>query len=778
MAVITKKRFLPEPIEHSTRTSRKVNVEHMEDTDHSDIHMSNVAPLTNGYTEMNKAGNAEAPSNVDGSESTTQHKTRRKFAVAPVETSTRSSKRREQDVETTALPKRRFAPEPIETTSKSSRNKENNQEEVKTSRPGRKFAAEPIETSMRSSKDRDEETHDFTNGARPKRRFAPQLVETDIQSSKDKQEENKQSKPRKKFAVEPVETSTSSSRKKREELTASSETPSRTSSGGRKFAPELVGTAKASFRKKDKVEPAVPAWLRAEIIDEGSWSAPEAEESRFSAKNLARKARKDPRRHSYNVPDLPMIQSDSSGEESVDQQFPDSPHHLHVHREKYVPGGGMSYRDYILNLRRDADMKTLREQAVAAYGSQEDRVPFQHYGGDSDDEDYSISVGQLSVKDNADPQLFRRMSHDDLQLKLADMRAHHNRLDEAKRDLEEDTAGVSRFSAAALAARHHLGIVHPDSYRTRREKTKALEEDDEFMKMKKAASPPMLGYDIKFPLSISPKMTRCDPDQAPRPRRANSEDEEDHDIGTLELWSAHVSVQHDAPTGLWGGLCQADSTRPTTPTTPLRSGIQTPMWEPNPFDGGTPRMTRTPGTKTPGTKTPGTKTPRRLQGLWGSVAHMPLTPPRSKHERGNDSFTSALDQKLALEAQIDAEFSPRVITQIYNYLSLGYPSIARPFDEELSKISRIAIVDLRKGDRSETGTLKGHVGAPEGEGDFVEDEDGRVRGCRRWEALRLYVREWARQSPNFASERIVPYATMGTGMWGNNAPVRKGSWGF
>jgi len=136
-----------------------------------------------------------------------------------------------------------------------------------------------------------------------------------------------------------------------------------------------------------------------------------------------------------------------------------------------------------------------------------------------------------------------------------------------------------------------------------------------------------------------------------------------------------------------------------------------------------------------------------------------------------------LEQKLALEAQIDAEFPPRVITQIYNYLSLGYPSIARPFDEELSKISRIPIIELRRHDRSGTGTLKGHVGTPEGEGDHTEDDDGRVRGCRRWEALRLYVREWAKQSPNFAAERAVPYATMGTGMWGNNAPVRKGSWG-
>lgn len=265
-------------------------------------------------------------------------------------------------------------------------------------------------------------------------------------------------------------------------------------------------------------------------------------------------------------------------------------------------------------------------------------------------------------------------------------------------------------------------------------------------------------------------MTRCDPDQAPRPRRHNSEDDEDHDIGTEELWSAHISVNKSpASAGLWGGLCQKDENAPVRPSTPLRSGLQTPAYEAtNPFE---PRTPGGRGNKTPG----GAKTPGRGAQMWGA-AFMPLTPPRSRNEKTIDNFASALDQKLTLEKQIDIEFQPRVITQIYNYLSLGYPPIARPFDEELSKISRISIAELRKGDRSQTGTMKGHVGVPEGEGEAEEDEDGRVKGCRRWDALRVYVREWARQSPNFAD--LNSLKTVGTGMWGNNAPVRKGSWGF
>lgn len=713
----------------------------------------------------------DATVDAQRSDETTQTvppKAKRKFAPQPIETSTRSS-RQEQGTGRTTSPKRKFVPEPIETTSKSSKFS-SAQDDEKAARPRRKFAVEPIDTKTISSKDRPKRTEE--NESKAKRRFAPEPVETSTRSSKDKEQDNKTTKPRRKFVVEQIETSTSSSssRRKKDESSLAADTkdsntdfPSRSSSGARKFSPELIQTAKASYRKK----PATRLLAPEPEEDPGSWSAPEPSESRFSAANLAKKARADPRRHSYNIPDLPIIQSDSSEEEEAETSGglskvptrertshgwtarPKFHHHHHHHQAS--------------NATHLADMKTLREQAVAAYGFQEDLVHVAHYGGDSEDEDYSGHVGQLSIQDGADPSLFRRMSNSDLHLVVQDMRHHQEQLERAKREYHEDTAGASRFSAAALAARHHLGIRHPTAghLRSIREDKKEEGPDDEMTQMRKAASPPMQGDEIKFPYSISPKMTRCDPDQAPRPRRRNSEEDEDYDIGSEELWSAHVTVDRKSVGGgLWGGLCQKDDDVPVRPSTPLRSGIQTPAYDP-----------RSPGRDN---RTPGTKTPKRGQ-MW-SAAFLPLTPPRSKNEKTVDGFASALDQKLMLERQIDAEFQPRVITQIYNYLSLGYPSIARPFDEELSKISRIPISELRKGDRSETGTMRGHIGAPETDGEGEEDEEGRVKGCRRWEALRLYVREWARQSHNFADEQSLK--NVGTGMWGNNAPVRKGSWGF
>lgn len=754
---------------------QKTETQHVEDTNDADVEMTMEDSATNGLSQSKPADDRKMWGHVP--EQPREPKPKRKFAPQPIETSTRSSKQEEAPKRSTS-PKRKFAAEPVETTSRSSKS-DNAKEDDKASRPRRKFAVEPIDAKATSSKDRTKKTEE--SDSKPKRRFAPEPMETSTRSSKDKEKDDKPTKPRRKFAVEQIETSSSSSRRKKEDSSDGRDSnidfPSRSSSGTRKFSPELIQTAKASFRKK----PMTPTRLLTPEPEEqeASWSAPEPTESRFSAANLARKARADPRRHSYSIPDLPIIQSDSSGEESSAPVTPGGiPAHEKVAHDWHARP---KHHHQHPNAAHIAQMKTLRQQAVAAYGDQEDIVPFAHYGGDSEDEDYSTHAGELSIQGDADPSLFRRMSNSDLHLVVEDLRSHHEQLDRAKRELQEDTAGASRFSAAALAARHHLGIHHPtsrlESIREDEKREEAKKEDPEFAQMRKAASPPMQGNGIKFPFSISPKMTRCDPDQAPRPRRRNSEEDEDYDIGSDELWSAHVSVSKSpASVGLWGGLCQKDENAPVRPVTPLRSGLQTPAYESsNPFESRTPgRGNKTPG----GARTPGTKTPGRGGGaLWGGgSAFMPLTPPRSRNDKPIDTFAVALDAKLTLERQIDTEFHPRVITQIYNYLSLGYPPLARPFDEELSKISRISIAELRKGDRSQTGTMKGHIGVPEGEGEGEEDDEGRVKGCRRWEALRLYVREWARQSPNFVDEQSLK--NVGTGMWGNNAPVRKGSWGF
>jgi hypothetical protein len=104
------------------------------------------------------------------------------------------------------------------------------------------------------------------------------------------------------------------------------------------------------------------------------------------------------------------------------------------------------------------------------------------------------------------------------------------------------------------------------------------------------------------------------------------------------------------------------------------------------------------------------------------------------------------------------------VTQVYNYLSLGSPAIARGYDVELARIARVPLAELRADDRlaagSDTGYLRLGPGEPSGEG--VDEER-----CGRWRALRLYIREWERQRPGMAFTASAP---------GRGAAARKGSW--
>lgn len=135
---------------------------------------------------------------------------------------------------------------------------------------------------------------------------------------------------------------------------------------------------------------------------------------------------------------------------------------------------------------------------------------------------------------------------------------------------------------------------------------------------------------------------------------------------------------------------------------------------------------------------------------------MPPTPPPS-----NTDFAT-IDEKLAAQAAIEEDFGDDFITQVYNYLSLGYPSIARMFDEELSRISKFSISDLRQDDHLPS--TRGYIRL--GEDGYLADTEITEETCMRWRALRVYIREWAKQQPNMATET------------GAGVAVRKGSWAF
>ncbi|KAK0705643.1 hypothetical protein B0H67DRAFT_498669 [Lasiosphaeris hirsuta] len=337
------------------------------------------------------------------------------------------------------------------------------------------------------------------------------------------------------------------------------------------------------------------------------------------------------------------------------------------------------------------------------------------------------------------------------------------------------------------------------------ERDMSLERARNLHRLRARGSPPMLGQDLVFRKCPSPKQTKLEPDH---------------------LWDLENGRMMEDPNrdpteehGLWHGYCYttdrseklAAFDRPAMLSTPLppptpgnpfarEFGLTAPVTlseEPSPIDS----LTRA------GTMTAPTQSLLVLQ-------IRPEHRSRNNQPKGLHMLQNlqGLDEKLKkekevseLEEKIAAEFDDKFVTQVYNYLSLGYPALARQYDEELSKISRISVGELEKDDDAimenlwgadEHGQAQGYVGrgsfygtdkddnalrpvrAPRGkkiqatghimldseEKDGIREEDR----CPRWKALKVYIYEWALQHPDLNA--ISPLA------WG--VGERRGSWGI
>lgn len=268
-------------------------------------------------------------------------------------------------------------------------------------------------------------------------------------------------------------------------------------------------------------------------------------------------------------------------------------------------------------------------------------------------------------------------------------------------------------------------------------------------RLRKLNSPPMLGKELQFRNCPSPKQTRLETDH-PFVRHENGQKQENRDMS--------------GQGGLWRGYCcRSEAT----------GGYLIPA-ELHP-----PDMMATP-------RTPGT--PREAfaheidnvsiydepPSLWGtpgsSASNSSTRPVNAEHRQRNGEpkgihMLHGLDERLQQEKvraerneKIAQEFNDEFVTQVYNYLSLGYPAMARSFDDELSKISRVSIDDLTKDDAQQM--AKGHM-LEMNLGETQEEQR-----CPRWKALRVYILEWARQHPDL--DNLNPLA------WGVHE--RRGSW--
>jgi hypothetical protein len=682
----------------------------------------------------------------------------RKFKPEPFETTSRSS--------------RRFAPQPVETTSRSNRSPGLPTDPAP---PRRKFAPQPVEVSHISSKSKVKD--DGASPAKAKRRFAPQLVEESTSSRREATN-----------AEDPWEASSAPP-------DASADSTSDLQASKRKFRPQLIETAqrtrkagdtKPALLPSDKTDarsphdavprsrrhgsrpsPPVPANTPTTSTPDTTPCLSSAEARRLGIPLPKRTlSRESLRQHSFRVPELDPIES-SESEKSDSVSFSTSP----------SSSSDMSFRDatrrresidgaaYLLELAQEAAERQLREQALAAFPNDDRHTPVDHFiGRDSDENAAAIGAFTLGL-DRRDSGFTKT------DVQYLEMRRHQERR-EAEREKERQAreARKRRMMAQQSTSREHfspwqqplaaivgqgIDFLEPDN-----------SKDEEIARMRARARPPMLGKDLKFPRCESPEPARFDVTQgswSARHAMCYLTEQAGENLRPEGLWSpiegkdtvhsgrSGASSRASSRGGLWGGFCKEGDTplgiigptgimtpRPMTPRHEVEESFE-PVTEPEPL------------------KPP----PASLL-----LRELPPSPPQS-WDSGIGSLDEKLEAEMDKEKTIEQEFSDGFVTQVYNYLSLGYPSLARRYDDELAKISGIPICDLRRDD--DLPSARGYIR-------FGEDEEEggnagvREVDCWRWQALRLYVREWARQQPRFLKREDV--------MGGFGVAVRRGSWAW
>ncbi|KAF1837514.1 hypothetical protein BDW02DRAFT_543856 [Decorospora gaudefroyi] len=649
----------------------------------------------------------------------------RRFKVEPIETTVTSSKDKPQAEQSERPKPRGFAPQPIETT-------------MASSKTSRKFAPEPIETTNKTN-----------------RRFAPEPLETTSRKSREKfaKEWDEQISPTAKFKADPMETASGGSPK----LKSCMKRPPK------KFAPQLIETAQRSRKAGDSTPTLYPSDKTEATPDDvisprkarilGITPIPPTNTPTFdisqnplfleiqrNASPLARRRSYfSSSQHSFRVPDLDPIESsesEASSPPSPTESPPCTSDHSFMYKEATRRRESVDDRSsgYLLQLAAKAAEKQLREQAMAAFPNSDFHEPVNHYV------DHDIEGSELSAEEDHE----RGPSYSEVNWELETMRKFRENQDAEKEKQKQTQHAKPAFSPFGNPA-GFLDAATAKKFANER-------RDPELERQRREARPPMLGSDIKFPRCHSPEPSRFDPTQGcdavrtamcylSEQSKAASEKGESLWCGagngrqtstTPSLWNS-ANSRSSSTQGLWGGFCvNAGDKSPRGP-----SGLLTPHNEkPNPMSPcPTPAMSL-----------------------------LPPTPPASSSGTtfGATDF-SGIDEKLAIEQSITEDFGDDFVTQVYNYLSLGYPSMARPFDAELSKISNTPISELRQDDH--LASSRGYIRL--GRDGNLKNTEITEETCMRWRALRIYIQEWARQHPNMAEDEF---------MGARGTAVRKGSW--
>lgn len=543
------------------------------------------------------------------------------------------------------------------------------------------------------------------------------------------------------------------------------------------------------------------------------------------------RSRSTTRKHSYRVPRLESIESSESDESPPPPSlFRSSSTRGSGHTrgsdtsEELLKQAGQGREEkspYMLALEAELAEQQLLEQASAAYPNADRHEPVAHYVDDSGDEEEEETQPTKPFRN--DPT--RRDSGDD-KLAYQEMRL----LGEKRMGITPQTQTKPKDPWQS-----HLTPMQA-----------ALQQYDlshDMRRMLEASRPPMLGDDIHFIRCASPEHARFDVTQGADFLKQQmcylSQEQPTHTVDEHGLWAKRSSVEQETSSvqavkmisglwgqankskddsaggGLWGGS-GIHSARVNTPglMTPMRTPLATPSIErDDPFASAVPASpnpslsvnnTSANAPSLPSQRTLGSAL-KVYSGQWSPQSKTnsaAASPKLATFNSSPASTTPFLNQRLELEARLDTEFNDTFITQVYNYLSLGYPALAWKFDEELSRVTRVPVDELRMDDN--LAGPHGHIRLEDDEvdifvkargqeetkaGDAVQSkrtakyqakEEGVVEEtmCRRWRALRKYVREWGRQMlKNDDDKAPVDIHEVWGSMPGSMMP-RRGSWGI
>ncbi|KAI0182160.1 hypothetical protein GGR52DRAFT_578222 [Hypoxylon sp. FL1284] len=660
-------------------------------------------------------------------------------------------------------PARRFAPVPIETTFDSYRVNNNRRNPIG---PTAELTPDPSPTSSEPPSFFDDvkqrqRAQSAESLKKPKRKFAPQLIET-TRRSKKADEPGPATKPIDKTDITPGTNHIYVPKPKRKLAPRPTVTGLPTASGESDghLTPRRQQSMKPHPNTRRGTRQSYTPDLDTIMSSESDKSSEESDED------------EDAPALSIGVPALP-----SGNVEKVDADDGASWSSRQYNSRDRRESCDEEFSGYLLAVAaREAHRQRELEAAMAAFPNGVRAQGVEHFlvrdnSGDDDplQEQLRHGTSQLLRRKESDPSWA-----------VKEMRAHAEKLAESRQDktsIDEDLdhMDVSPPPEDPLWTTSTLRESMDETMRDAQSPMLTASSPallSRMRRMRLAASPPMLGDDLEFRLCPSPKQTRMEPSQ--RYCAGEKPEEQRRDV--------------TGNTGLWRGYCSAkarEAEEAARPGPNLLMTPQEPAFSHDPFSAAfTASMSISEVMS--GAQSPGVASPTRGNGQQKGL-HML-------------SGLTGLDERLRkekarkeLEQRIVAEFDDAFITQVYNYISLGYPATARAYDGELSKISGIDLEELRKDDHMkvekgfmlhmEMSVHKGNSmtdkGTPPTDSDSGEEmqfrtpeEDERRSRKKpkppRWIALKLYIREWARQHPSLND------AGHGEMAWGVRA--RRGSW--